>query len=250
MILAVSRAIGETAPLLLVGATVFVTFNPEPFSPDGYSALPVQIFQYATRSQEEFKALAAAGIIVMLVRARRHELVRDLAPQPLRAKVVGDLQLSNPMTQDPASREGTTDAGPAAGPPATPTSRFARRSSSDGNLSKEEVFELKDISVFYGDNLAVQDITMDIYKRQVTALIGPSGCGKSHADPLPQPDERPDPDARRSTGQALYHGEDLYGPKVDPVQVRKLIGMVFQKPNPFPKSIYDNIAFGPQRARA
>ena len=67
VILAVSRAFGETAPLLLVGATVFVTFNPEPLSPDGYSALPVQIFQYATRSQEEFKALAAAGIILMLV---------------------------------------------------------------------------------------------------------------------------------------------------------------------------------------
>jgi phosphate transport system permease protein len=66
VILAVSRALGETAPLLLVGATVFVTFNPTPLSPDGYSALPVQIFQYATRSQEEFKALAAAGIIVML----------------------------------------------------------------------------------------------------------------------------------------------------------------------------------------
>jgi phosphate transport system permease protein len=67
VILAVSRAFGETAPLLLVGATVFVTFNPEPFNPDGYSALPVQIFQYATRSQEEFQALAAAGIILMLV---------------------------------------------------------------------------------------------------------------------------------------------------------------------------------------
>ena len=67
VILAVSRAFGETAPLLLVGATVFVTFNPEPLSPDGYSALPVQIFQYATRSQDEFKALAAAGIILMLV---------------------------------------------------------------------------------------------------------------------------------------------------------------------------------------
>ncbi len=67
VILAVSRAIGETAPLLLVGATVFVTFNPSFFSPDGYAALPVQIFQYATRPQEEFQALAAAGIIVMLV---------------------------------------------------------------------------------------------------------------------------------------------------------------------------------------
>jgi phosphate transport system permease protein len=67
VILAVSRAFGETAPLLLVGATVFVTFNPEPFNPDGYSALPVQIYQYATRSQEEFQALAAAGIILMLI---------------------------------------------------------------------------------------------------------------------------------------------------------------------------------------
>jgi phosphate transport system permease protein len=67
IILAVSRALGETAPLLLVGATVFVTFDPTPFSPDGYSALPVQIYNYAVRPQEEFQALAAAGIIVMLV---------------------------------------------------------------------------------------------------------------------------------------------------------------------------------------
>jgi phosphate transport system permease protein len=67
VILAVSRALGETAPLLLVGATVFVTFDPTPFSADGYSALPVQIFNYAVRPQEEFQALAAAGIIVMLV---------------------------------------------------------------------------------------------------------------------------------------------------------------------------------------
>jgi phosphate transport system permease protein len=67
VILAVSRALGETAPLLLVGATVFVTFDPTPFSPDGYSALPVQIYNYAVRPQEEFRALAAAGIIVMLI---------------------------------------------------------------------------------------------------------------------------------------------------------------------------------------
>ena len=67
VILAVSRALGEAAPLLLVGATVFVTFDPTPFSADGYSALPVQIYNYAVRPQEEFQALAAAGIIVMLV---------------------------------------------------------------------------------------------------------------------------------------------------------------------------------------
>ena len=111
--------------------------------------------------------------------------------------------------------------------------------------SKEKVFELKDISVYYGDNPAVRHISMEIQKNEVTALIGPSGCGKSTLirclnrmnDLVP---------SAKVDGELLYHGEDLYGPKVDPVQVRKLIGMVFQKPNPFPKSIYDNIAFGPR----
>jgi phosphate transport system ATP-binding protein len=115
-----------------------------------------------------------------------------------------------------------------------------------GDISSlEKVFELEDISVSYGDAPAVKDVTLDIYKQEVTALIGPSGCGKSTLirclnrmnDLVP---------TAKVTGRLLYHGEDLYGPKVDPVQVRKLIGMVFQKPNPFPKSIYDNIAFGPR----
>ena len=115
-----------------------------------------------------------------------------------------------------------------------------------GDISSlEKVFELEDISVSYGDAPAVKDVSLDIYKQEVTALIGPSGCGKSTLirclnrmnDLVP---------TAKVTGRLLYHGEDLYGPKVDPVQVRKLIGMVFQKPNPFPKSIYDNIAFGPR----
>ena len=111
--------------------------------------------------------------------------------------------------------------------------------------SEEKVFELKDLSVHYGDKPAVKNITLDIFHRNITALIGPSGCGKSTLirclnrmnDLVP---------SARVEGELLYHGEDLYGPKVDPVQVRKMIGMVFQKPNPFPKSIYDNIAFGPR----
>jgi len=109
----------------------------------------------------------------------------------------------------------------------------------------EKVFELEDLSVSYGDKLAVKDISMDVYHKNITALIGPSGCGKSTLirclnrmnDLVP---------SARVDGKLRYHGEDLYGPKVDPVQVRKQIGMVFQKPNPFPKSIYDNIAFGPR----
>jgi phosphate transport system ATP-binding protein len=110
---------------------------------------------------------------------------------------------------------------------------------------QEKVFELKDLSVHYGDNPAVKHISMDIYHKNITALIGPSGCGKSTLirclnrmnDLVP---------SARVEGQLLYHGEDLYGSAVDPVQVRKMIGMVFQKPNPFPKSIYQNIAFGPK----
>jgi phosphate transport system ATP-binding protein len=111
--------------------------------------------------------------------------------------------------------------------------------------SKEKVFELQKINVAYGDNLAVKDVSMDIHKGEVTALIGPSGCGKSTLIRCMNRMNDLVPSAKVE-GTLLYHGEDLYGPKVDPVQVRKLIGMVFQKPNPFPKSIYDNIAFGPR----
>ena len=92
VILAISRAVGETAPLLLVGATVFITFDPTFLSKDGYTALPVLIFEYATRPQEEFRQLAAAGIILMLIVVVLHELVRGLATQSLRTAVVGDLR--------------------------------------------------------------------------------------------------------------------------------------------------------------
>jgi phosphate transport system ATP-binding protein len=109
----------------------------------------------------------------------------------------------------------------------------------------ERVFDLESVNVSYGDVLAVQDVTMDVFHRDITALIGPSGCGKST---LLRCFNRMNDliTSARVEGQILYHGEDIYGPDVDPVQVRKVIGMVFQKPNPFPKSIYDNIAFGPR----
>jgi len=114
-----------------------------------------------------------------------------------------------------------------------------------GSGRRERVFQLKGVEVLYSGVSAVKDISMDIHRNDVTALIGPSGCGKSTLlrcfnrmnDLIPGAEVR---------GDLLYHGEDLYGPAVDPVQVRKLIGMVFQKPNPFPKSIYDNVAFGPR----
>ena len=111
--------------------------------------------------------------------------------------------------------------------------------------SGEKVFELRDVTVSYAGQPAVKDVSMDIQRNEITALIGPSGCGKSTLlrclnrmnDLIP---------SARVEGEIDYHGQNLYGPKVDPVQVRKMIGMVFQKPNPFPKSIFDNIAFGPR----
>ena len=111
--------------------------------------------------------------------------------------------------------------------------------------TNESVFELEDVTVSYGGNPAVSDVSMSMYKHAITALIGPSGCGKSTLirclnrmnDLIP---------SASVDGKVLYHGEDIYAEQVDAVEVRKRIGMVFQKPNPFPKSIYDNIAFGPR----
>jgi phosphate transport system ATP-binding protein len=110
---------------------------------------------------------------------------------------------------------------------------------------REVVFDVQDLGVSYGDNQALQGVSLEVYRNFVTAFIGPSGCGKSTFircfnrmnDLIP---------SAKVGGTILYHGQDLYGADVDPVEVRKRIGMVFQKPNPFPKSIYDNVAFGPR----
>jgi phosphate transport system ATP-binding protein len=112
---------------------------------------------------------------------------------------------------------------------------------------REVVFDVSGMDVFYGDFQAVKDITFPIYGNQITALIGPSGCGKTTV--LRCLNRMNDLiDGARVEGQVLYHGVDLYDARVDPVEVRRRVGMVFQKPNPFPKSIYDNIAFGPKIA--
>ncbi len=101
------------------------------------------------------------------------------------------------------------------------------------------------LNVWYGPSRALKDISLQIPYRKITAVIGPSGCGKSTFircfnrmnDLIP---------SARVEGEVLYHGENLYAPEVDPVEVRRRIGMVFQKPNPFPKPIYENVAFGPR----
>jgi phosphate transport system ATP-binding protein len=107
------------------------------------------------------------------------------------------------------------------------------------------VFEIADAAVYYGAFRAVHDVTMSVHKNQITAFIGPSGCGKTTMLRALNRMHDTTPGAR-VTGKLHYYGVDLYGPEVSAVEVRRRIGMVFQKPNPFPKSIYDNIAFGPR----
>jgi phosphate transport system ATP-binding protein len=110
---------------------------------------------------------------------------------------------------------------------------------------RDVIFDVNDVEVFYGPAKAIRDVTLDLHAKEITALIGPSGCGKSTF--LRCLNRMNDLIASaRVEGEVIYHGEDLYAPDIDPVQVRKRIGMVFQKPNPFPKSIHDNIAFGPR----
>ena len=137
----------------------------------------------------------------------------------------------------------SAEASPVRVPVAAEPSVDGRR---DGATPTEEpIISFRNLHFYYGTFRAVKDITIDVRPQEITALIGPSGCGKSTLlrtinrmnDLIP---------GIRVEGEILYHGVNLYGKGVDPVEVRRRIGMVFQKPNPFPKSIYDNIAFGPR----
>jgi phosphate transport system ATP-binding protein len=113
----------------------------------------------------------------------------------------------------------------------------------------ELVLDVQDLAVWYRDDLAVQKVNIPIERHRITALIGPSGCGKTTV--LRCLNRMNDLiEGARVEGSIRYHGVDLYDPDVDPVEVRRRIGMVFQKPNPFPKSIYDNVTFGPKVAGA
>jgi phosphate transport system ATP-binding protein len=107
------------------------------------------------------------------------------------------------------------------------------------------VFATKELEVFYGEFRAVRDVTLEIYEHEITAFIGPSGCGKTT---LLRCFNRMNDfiESARVEGQILYHDVDLYDPAVNSTEVRRRIGMVFQKPNPFPKSIFDNVAYGPR----
>jgi len=120
-----------------------------------------------------------------------------------------------------------------------------RDESSQGQAAGEAIVELQDVSCYYGSFLAVRNVSIKVAEHAITALIGPSGCGKSTLlrtinrmnDLVP---------SYRSEGRVLLDGQDLFGKSVDPVAVRRRVGMVFQKPNPFPKTVWENVAFGPK----
>jgi phosphate transport system ATP-binding protein len=111
--------------------------------------------------------------------------------------------------------------------------------------SEPAVFDVQDLAVYYGSFRAVRDVRLDVRRHEITAFIGPSGCGKTTVlrcfnrmnDLIP---------SARVEGRLTYHGVDLYGAEISPTEVRRRIGMVFQKPNPFPKSIHENVSFGPR----
>ncbi|MBP1702965.1 MAG: pstB [Chloroflexi bacterium] len=113
----------------------------------------------------------------------------------------------------------------------------------DFNPDGVHAIEVKSLNVYYGSFRAVKDVTLGIARQKITAMIGPSGCGKSTV--LRSFNRMNDLVAiSRTEGEVLFHGKNIYEPDVDPVEVRKRVGMVFQKPNPFPKSIYENVAWG------
>ena len=148
-----------------------------------------------------------------------------------------------------ATRPGSTTAS-AADPFSTTRDALAEVTGNDaddrlGDVPSETVMEASRLNVFYGDFHAVHDVNLPFGRHEITALIGPSGCGKSTVlrclnrmnDLVP---------SARVEGTVTYHGQNIYAKGVDPIAVRTHIGMVFQKPNPFPKSIYDNVAYGPR----
>jgi phosphate transport system ATP-binding protein len=165
--------------------------------------------------------------------------VTDERPDPIDSNPTTSGDPMNPtatvpeLTESPSERE-------------MPAINIGTTGSTDGSTSTDEpVIRLRDLSFYYGAFRAVKNISIDVPTHRITALIGPSGCGKSTLlrtinrmnDLIP---------GTRVEGSVTYHDENIYDARVDPVEVRRRIGMVFQKPNPFPKSIYDNVAFGPR----
>jgi len=156
---------------------------------------------------------------------------------------VGDMSEPTPTTS-PRTAERMSVSQPTDGRHRVDTPGMTRNRRDDPGFL-DTLIDVGDVGVYYGSYEAVRNVTLQVGRNEITALIGPSGCGKSTMlrcfnrmnDLIP---------GARVTGTITYHGENLYADYVDPIEVRRRIGMVFQKPNPFPKSIYDNVAYGPR----
>ena len=240
-VLAVARAAGETAPLILLSSVydgTRVSLDPSEALPN----IPVTIYTLSEEANPEGFTRAWGAGLVLLYADHVRQLRRPRAARPQPPEDDG-------MTSkiDPAgSRPGEVPIPPRVriqtGPltHAGPLSRQAPASRSSNRSSTRMT-----TSVFYGSKKALSGVNLRIPRSRITALIGPSGCGKSTFirslnrmnDSIP---------GFRLEGQILYHGQDMYAGNVDKVEVRRRIGMVFQKPNPFPKSIYDNVAWAPR----
>ena len=273
IMLAVARAAGETAPLLFtIGAARRINWNVFDGPNTALSAADLEQLAEPVRPGPEpglggRAHPGAAGVRVDRHRPPRlvpilpqervspmsttpHEPVRfsclgprsrgPRAPTPIRSPPPGGI------VHDPRPRDRHLRADRRRPPRAPAPSRPARRARRPSRLPPV-VFDVADVNVYYGGFRAIRDANLQIRQHEITAFIGPSGCGKSTM--LRCFDRMNDLiEGARVEGTILYHGVDLYGPKIDPVEVRKRIGMVFQKPNPFPKSIYDNVAFGARLA--
>ena len=231
-LLAVARAAGETAPLLFTILTVNET-NTDLFNGPN-TTLSVQIFRNA---QQVFPGPQERAWGAALDPHRDRVHLHPAVPgsfRPLRQEAP---RMS--LVDDRSQRMDDVDVS------STNVAPVSEGVEGQPERQRDLVFEIRDGSVRYGQNLAVDDVNFDVGAREITAIIGPSGCGKSTFlrclnrmnDFIP---------GAKVGGRITYHGEDLYDSKVDAAEVRRRIGMVFQKPNPFPKSIFDNVAYGPR----
>src|SRR5690606_39007929 len=222
VILAVARALGETAPLLVIGAAAFVPRPPAgPLSP--FTAIPIQVYNWVSENDVEFTHVASAAIVVLLL-------------------VLGVLySLAFYLRRRYESRWGGAGGGTLTEAVRVPEETVRH----DPVPVEEAAVVITDLSLWYGSYQAIHRVSLTVPRNQVTALIGASGSGKSTL--LRSINRMNDlVEGVRVEGSVRYDGVELYGPDVDPVEVRRRIGMVFQKPNPFPKSIYENVAFGPR----
>ena len=170
---------------------------------------------------------------------------RSAMPTTLGTTSSGERQMNNHPKDLPMSVEDADQHLNRGAEPGSDLSSSAGTSSAANVAAAPNVFATDKLAVFYGSHKAVRDVDLQIRKNEITAFIGPSGCGKSTVlrcfnrmnDLI---------DIARIEGKVEFHGIDLYDPQVNAVEVRRRIGMVFQKPNPFPKSIYDNVAYGPR----